>query len=97
MSVIELSEEEAHAFAWGDLEGYTEVECIVDHESMYKDCAPAETICKRDSDGTCWSLSWDKYMSHYGSGDHMYHDTRITQVVSTTVTRTITETVWEPV
>lgn len=60
-------------FAWEGWDGFEIVDEIEDES--YKDLAPATTVLKRVSDGTFWEFNWEKYTSHYGSGDHYFdHD-----------------------
>lgn len=53
-------------FVCGDIEDFEDVETEVDMDAMYKDYAPATTICKQLSTGKFFALDWDKYTSHYG-------------------------------
>ena len=94
MSKIVLDEESVRYFAHGELDGYTHVDTIIDYEAGYKDLAPAETICQRDSDKTYWSLCWEYYTSHYGMGESMYNDETINQVEKQVETKTITVERW---
>lgn len=77
-------------FAW---EGWTGFEIVgQDEGESYKDSAPITTYLERLSDNTYWEFNWDKYTSHYGSGDHdfgndpyLYKVNRTEKVVSQTV------------
>lgn len=95
MSGIILTEEDAAAFAWGDLEGFEVVETEIDYEGGYKDLAPATTIGKRLSDGTFWALEWSKHTAHYSDGDNQFYDNVLRQVEK--VIQTIVVKKWERV
>ena len=72
--------ENPRAFVWGDMEDYEEVETVVDYESLYKDMAPATTICKHIPTGKFYALDWDSYQSHFGSGESDYPNDEIYEV-----------------
>lgn len=95
MSTIILDEDEARCFVWGDYEGFEEVETVVDHDSGYKDMAPATTIGRRISDNTFWELCWDQHTAHYSDGEHMFNDNVLHQVEQ--VTETIVIKTWKRV
>jgi hypothetical protein len=87
---MKLSDEEVRAFVYEDHPLFEHVEEVVDLESMYKDYCPATTISKKIGTEEYWAIDWDSYMSHYGSGEHMFHDNnlyRVEQVEKVTVTK----------
>jgi hypothetical protein len=64
---ITLSEPHSRLFAWGDLDGYTEV------TTEDWDSRGMRTICKRDSDGKLFAMDWERGLTEYQ--DHDYSDT----------------------
>lgn len=92
---IKLTEEQAHDFAWGDLTGFTQVDCIEDAESIYKESMQVETICKQESTGKFFSLYWTKSISHFHEGENEYPEAEITEVKQVEIVKVIKE--WEAV
>ncbi len=89
MNKIKLTQDEVQSFAFGDLDGFEEVETVVDYEAMYKDYAPATTICKQCGTGKYYALDWDSYTSHYGIGEHIFHEDEIYEVQEVEETKII--------
>ena len=76
-------------FAWDGWEGFEIV--AEDEADSYKDLAFATTYLKRLSDNSFWQFNWEKYTSHYGSGDHyfdndpfLYKVNRVEKVITRT-------------
>ena len=79
MNKIEI--DNPREWVYGDYpEGFEEVETYKDYDTLYKDMCSASTIFRRKSDNTYWSLDWDSYESHYGSGESQYDNNFIYQV-----------------
>lgn len=95
-NMIDLNEDDAKDFAWGELEGFTPVLEECDRDSAYKDSAPSFTVCKRESDGTFWAMNWSRHIAHYSDGDHQYDD-KITQGTLEKVERIVIDNVWKEI
>lgn len=89
MDIIKI--EDPHCFVYGDLEDFEEVETVVDFDSMYKDYAPATTICKQLSTGKFFALDWEQYQSHYGCGEDEYPNNTLYEVYQVEVVTTTKE------
>jgi hypothetical protein len=68
---ITLSEPHSRLFAWGDLDGYTEVTTEYGDSGRWQ--KSMRTICKRDSDGKLFAMDWERGLTEYQ--DHDYSDT----------------------
>jgi hypothetical protein len=79
----------ARAFAWGDLEGYTEVVTEEGDRGRWQQCM--RTVCKRDSDGKLFALGWQRGLTEYQENDY---DGTAFEVEAVEQVRTITETVY---
>lgn len=94
---MHLTRDEVKQIARGDHPDFDVVEEDVDYENMYKDFATCNVIAKQVSTGKFFSINYDQYTSHYGSGESEYEAQDAVEVHL--VTKEVTKIVksWEAV
>lgn len=94
---IKLTEDEVKQIVYEDHPDFEVIEEYTDFETMYKDFAHCDVIVKQESTGKYFSLSYQQYTSHYGSGESQYEDQEAPEVklVTKEVTRIVKS--WEAV
>lgn len=88
---IELTEEQARNFAWGDMLGFTHVDTVEYVTSIYKEMMDVETVCKEDSTGKFYKLFWRKSLSHFSGCEHQYDALDVQEVEEFQVVKVATE------
>ena len=93
---MKLTKEEANDIVWEEHPGWEMVkDSLEKDDEIYKQMQGMWAVFEHKPSGKFYSLSWTHHHNDYGCDPYEYEDPDPIEVFKTTVTRTITEDVWE--